>query len=54
MTFDQFSSIVYRLMSKEFIEKVYKFKNYAYIHMDTREHAERLMQKLKGKVQKKI
>lgn len=53
MPFDQFSIIVYSLMPKMFIEKIYKFKNYAYIHLDTREHAEMLTRKLEGKLVEK-
>ncbi|KAJ8919636.1 hypothetical protein NQ315_006162 [Exocentrus adspersus] len=47
-TREQVQATVLQFTSKSTIEKVYKFKNYAFIHVVTREYAEHLLQCLQS------
>ncbi|KAL1513747.1 hypothetical protein ABEB36_003117 [Hypothenemus hampei] len=42
-----FTKRMYQLINCENVEKIYKYKDFAYIHLNTREDAELLLEKLK-------
>ncbi|CAH1133579.1 unnamed protein product [Ceutorhynchus assimilis] len=44
----QFGMIIHRLINCQFVEKIHKFENHAFIHLITHEHAEQLLEKLKA------
>lgn len=50
MTPQEVEHLIWRYIRRENIQKVYKFKNYAFIHVKTRELAEGLKDTLKGKL----
>lgn len=45
----ELEKIVLMYVSPAYVERVFKFKNYAFIHLKTRAVAEKLMEKLRGK-----
>ncbi|XP_028135031.2 APOBEC1 complementation factor-like [Diabrotica virgifera virgifera] len=45
---EELQQLLYKLMRKENIQRVYKFKNYAFVHLFERSQAEELMKILQG------
>lgn len=48
MDSEEFAHLVYALIGKKAVEKVFKYKDYAFVHLFTRTQAETLMDQLKG------
>lgn len=47
---EEFAHLVYALIDKKTVEKVFKYKDYAFVHLSTRTQAEDLMRELKSKI----
>ncbi|XP_048521468.1 APOBEC1 complementation factor isoform X2 [Dendroctonus ponderosae] len=45
---EDFTRFIYDLIDRSLVDKVYKFKDYAYIHLSTRYNAEKLFASLQG------
>ncbi|KAG5874955.1 hypothetical protein JTB14_002639 [Gonioctena quinquepunctata] len=46
-TTEDLQKFLLRFIEEQYLEKVYKFKNYAFVHLSTRSEAEKLMTKLR-------
>lgn len=45
---EDFARLVYALNGKKSVERVFKYKDYAFVHLNTRTQAETLMTELKS------
>lgn len=48
MDSEEFAHLVYALIGKRAVEKVFKYRDYAFVHLFTRTQAETLMGQLKS------